>query len=860
MQLTLLFAASAALAPGLHAWWTGRALIARTDDPAFPELVLARRQRGIQVLAAAIAVLIVFASSHAIWSVPVLLIGALVGAFPFRRALYNETWNVLDYAGYVIASVVGGGGFWLLLSFGPGLIVLLLRAWGGDNPTSLALILGGTLAVALVAWDRGYASVWLRLHRATPLTRPDLDARFTEIAGRAGIPVPGVFRYGAPGAYSMNAVALPSLRQPRVAFGDTLLEMMTADEITAIFAHELSHIEQHDARLLRQLRIATYALILVAAALPALLLRDLPRFAGIIAYSFPFLVLVALMIRGRRHQARETESDRRSATLLGDPEPMVQALVKLHHHSRLPRRWPHDFERSASHPSLARRIQALRGERASSVPVAFTPTVLRSTTAGQVVVLDATRIYWFDGVPADMADPSLSLLRERAASYRAVACSDLTELRVGVAGLGRALIARDRSGRKWSMPLRAEDVAVAQRALDALDGQLATTAGAPAKQRVNKLRIAVLVTLILSIAILWVTLNSGPDEIPLGWAPVSTTSIGTLAVHGTGYDIAVSPGGQRVAITTLDSTGTRMLDEAVDEELVTWRYVIADSARALRTIEATDLVFADDDRVLTLRREASRDSAVISVESVRDETVAWRRTLPVLGSSTLSVDRAAGRWSLFGYEGEDGEVIVFRGSFDTDSMETTRESFVKLGGLPLLALSDGSMLVTKLEDASDRWRPLVMMGISHIEWELWRVAADGRRLIGTLPGYPECHGSTATTLGFVCSVYERRGRSLWRINDEWTLISLGALPPHLDGWGSWDGNRMVAWTRRAGVLALVDLDAMTLSALPPSTAQRPPTMHVAQTATASNVTAALITGNGQSEVRFYRATPQTRPE
>src|SRR5688572_16195371 len=45
MALSPLLAASVAVVPGIHAWWTGRTLIARTADPAFPELLLARSQK-----------------------------------------------------------------------------------------------------------------------------------------------------------------------------------------------------------------------------------------------------------------------------------------------------------------------------------------------------------------------------------------------------------------------------------------------------------------------------------------------------------------------------------------------------------------------------------------------------------------------------------------------------------------------------------------------------------------------------------------------------------------------------------------------------------------------------------------------
>src|SRR5688500_3407381 len=318
MQLPLILATSAALAPGVHAWWTGRTLIARTDDPAFPELLLARRQRGLQVAATTMALLIVFATAHAVWTLPVLIIGALLGGFPFRRTLYSETWSAVDYVGYIIASVVGGGGFWLLLGFGPGLILTAIRAWAPERPVGAAIASGIVLGVALLVWERWYPRVWLAMHRATPLDRPDLEARIDEIVRRAGIKRPAVFRYGAAGSYAMNAVALPSLAEPRVAFGDSLLELLAPDEITAIFAHEVAHLEHFDKRVLWRLRLLTYALVAGAIAVPAALLWFFPVYAATIAVIWPAIVVGILLVRFSRSQAHESESDRRGAALVGD--------------------------------------------------------------------------------------------------------------------------------------------------------------------------------------------------------------------------------------------------------------------------------------------------------------------------------------------------------------------------------------------------------------------------------------------------------------------------------------------------------------------------------------------------------------
>jgi Zn-dependent protease with chaperone function len=476
-----LLVAILALAPGIYAWWTGRALLARVEDPAFPELLLARAQRRAHIATAAAVASAFIPGTQWLWAFPVFVVALLVGGFPFRRTLYGETWSVVAYLRYALFGFVGMAGFWLTLAFAPLLIFTLVDGWTlGASPFHGAVILGAIFAAGLVAWEYAYPLLWLALHRASPLPRADLEPRFDDVVRRSGVAKrpPRVFRYGASGAYVMNAIALPSVRQPRVAFGDTLLELLTPDEIVAVFAHEVSHLEHFDRRRMLRIRLLTYLLVLGATAFPAMLLASTPEYAWTVKLVWPVIVLVLLALRASKSQSHETESDLRAAALTDDAEAMVRALTKLHHYSRMPRRWPYDFERAASHPSLARRIQALRtqGPAAASPPPPTTlgaPTVLRSTEPGAYVALDDARAYWFDGVPADASADSLAVLRELATSYRAVAYADLTELRVAVVrSRGRALLARDRTGKTWSMPIRPDDVAAAQQALDVLDIRL----------------------------------------------------------------------------------------------------------------------------------------------------------------------------------------------------------------------------------------------------------------------------------------------------------------------------------------------------------------------------------------------------
>jgi hypothetical protein len=252
-------------------------------------------------------------------------------------------------------------------------------------------------------------------------------------------------------------------------FSETLLQRFDADELAAILAHEVAHLEHYSRRTLARLRLVAWA----AIALGTLGVPLLVSWAGDASLlgrwgGGAWLVLVALALGARqgRNQAHESASDRRAAVLCGDPEAVVRALVKLTLLARLPRRWDAETERIASHPSLARRIRAIRGPGPGG-PAG--PSVLASSTPGTFVVLEAERIHWLRGVPPGTpAEPHVLL--DRAAARDAVACTELVDLRVRASLGGRArLVAADRTGRSWSAPLAPDTVEAAQAALDTVD-------------------------------------------------------------------------------------------------------------------------------------------------------------------------------------------------------------------------------------------------------------------------------------------------------------------------------------------------------------------------------------------------------
>ena len=477
-----------ALVPPVVAWWNDRRLLGKADDPALPELLANRRRVNVRIIAVAAALMIVLGGADAAWGIPLLLVVLIAVAYPLRTRVLGETWGFGAYLWRTAASIVGGFGFWIGVCYAPTIVRWIIERVGTERPWHNA-VLASILAALLFAWEAWYPRIWLWTHAGEPLASADLTPRFDDIVRRAGTIVPAVYRVGPQGSRFVNAVALPSVRRPSVAMGNALLELLEPDETAAIFAHEVAHFDHFTPRHVRRAQLLNRALIVAGVVLPLLAGFARVGWAPWIGWLWPIVVLVAVARRAAKSQQHETESDLRAAALCGDPEALVRGLVKLHLHARIPRRYDVDIERAASHPSLVRRIQAIRAGGEAAIEQLGAATLIRSTREGSWVVLEDTRSYWLDGVP-DGTDAQLAALREASSSYRAVNYQDLVELRVSAAGDARTLAARTRAGDRWSVPIAADDVARIQRALDVVDLRLGKAGPAPPRAAPKAIALA----------------------------------------------------------------------------------------------------------------------------------------------------------------------------------------------------------------------------------------------------------------------------------------------------------------------------------------------------------------------------------
>jgi heat shock protein HtpX len=213
-----------------------------------------------------------------------------------------------------------------------------LLAMGGaavGGPRGLLLFGGLGLIFNFVSYwfsDR----IALAVHGARQVTAaevPDLYASVERLTRRAGLPMPRL--YVIP-SQSPNAFATG--RNPEhaaVAVTEGIMRLLDRQQLEGVLAHELSHV------LNRDILIATMAAMMagLVSSIGYLIRwgalfgggrgdRDGPSGLELLGWAI-LAPLIALLLQLAISRSREFGADATGATLMGDPEPLAQALLAL---------------------------------------------------------------------------------------------------------------------------------------------------------------------------------------------------------------------------------------------------------------------------------------------------------------------------------------------------------------------------------------------------------------------------------------------------------------------------------------------------------------------------------------------------
>lgn len=475
---------TALLIAALVVYRRGRRLLRHLEDPSFPQLHFAKIQADATTLAIGMVVSVLLDASWSGLKLLLVILLTQLGGFPYRKTLFRETWRWPAFLLFQVRFTAMAFGPLILLAALPG---LARQAGEHAVPVALGLALVGMLWVH----RHPFVSRWLVAGR--PIEHPELEQRFAAVAMKADCRPPAVWHFGASGGFFVNAFALPSLYRPGVMITNDLLESFGPRETTAIFAHEVAHLEEATRRKrilgelwhLAQLALAVLFVVWLGPGEP--LGDSLQWLWG--------LGVVMLALRKQRSRDAEHRSDLRGAELCGDPQALIDALRKIHLLSKQPRRWSPEMAAQLTHPSLAQRLRAIReaaiaagvegfaaevteaGEPSAAAP-AIEPCVLVAGQANEVVlVLTDRHFHQLRNVPPGTPLEADALLA-RAGERKTVAYDELLDLRHEVKGWAKAhrLVAVRAGERADITPIAADDVPRLGRFLVGIEHRLKSTA------------------------------------------------------------------------------------------------------------------------------------------------------------------------------------------------------------------------------------------------------------------------------------------------------------------------------------------------------------------------------------------------
>lgn len=249
-----------------------------------------------------------------------------------------------------VASGVALLGFYLGVAYVGFRLFLVLWAGRPDPVTTLVVLVVVALVGGYLSYRAGSVQVLRGLGAVElpPSRAPGLYRRLDRLAAemRVGSPTLAVASVGSP-----NALSLGGPRDGVVVLDEGLLRLLDGDEIEAILAHELAHVEGRDGlvQVLGYSVLRTLVGLVVLAVSPVLVVlfgvtRALALLAGTAAAGpespvarvrrsaelvVPVL-LVGLTLLVRAHsRRREFAADDRAVEVTGDPLALARALRKI---------------------------------------------------------------------------------------------------------------------------------------------------------------------------------------------------------------------------------------------------------------------------------------------------------------------------------------------------------------------------------------------------------------------------------------------------------------------------------------------------------------------------------------------------
>jgi len=227
--------------------------------------------------------------------------------FVHTLALFLCMGVILSLVGFILAGVDG-----ILWAAVLGVLILVISP--NISPAFIFSMYGGRLLSANDA--------------------PGLYQVTQELSARADLPAPPELYYLP--SQLMNAFSVGTSANPAIGLSDSLLHTLSMREIIAVLAHEISHIQHNDVRVMTYADILNRITNTLSLTGFLLIFLNLPLyFLGLVTISWFALgvLIVAPTIMGflqlSLSRMKEFDADRQAVLLTGDPEGLAMALSKL---------------------------------------------------------------------------------------------------------------------------------------------------------------------------------------------------------------------------------------------------------------------------------------------------------------------------------------------------------------------------------------------------------------------------------------------------------------------------------------------------------------------------------------------------
>ncbi|MDP1665036.1 MAG: zinc metalloprotease HtpX [Methylobacter sp.] len=222
-------------------------------------------------------------------------------------ALFLCMGAILSLLGFILAGVNG-----ILWAAALGVLILVISP--NISPSFIFSMYGGRLLSANDA--------------------PGLYRITQELASRADLPAPPELYYLP--SQLMNAFSVGTSANSAIGLSDSLLNTLTMREIIAVLAHEISHIQHNDVRVMTYADILNRITNTLSLTGFLLVFLNLPLyFLGWVTISW-FALGVLIVAPGimsflqlSLSRMKEFDADRQAILLTDDPEGLAMALAKL---------------------------------------------------------------------------------------------------------------------------------------------------------------------------------------------------------------------------------------------------------------------------------------------------------------------------------------------------------------------------------------------------------------------------------------------------------------------------------------------------------------------------------------------------